>query len=335
MEKKRKKGRKFLRAVGIILASLLVLSGGYLLFLHFSTQDYYAHAEKVFPYPELNAGFIPQGISYDADSDSFFITGYKTLFRPSPVYVIDRKTGEQKAFASLQKEDGSKFAEHAGGIGVFGDYVYINDGYEGTYVYSRSQILSAENGGSVRALGRFFANVDSETIKSSFCDIHDGLLTIGEFYFPLFLATPKSHHFETPSGGRTKALAVSYPLDAECPFGVDLENPAAVYALPEEAQGICFTNDSIFVSFSFGPALSKIAQYDRSSLMPFGTFEGVPLYVADGSSLLGEYRIPPHSEELEVVDQYLYIVSESAADPYFFGKLTGGDWCWRTPLPLP
>lgn len=334
MMKKKKRAKKFFLVVGIILATLLLCFAGYLLFLHFSMQEYYANSEKAFAYPELKDGFIPQGISYDESSDSFFITGYKTLFRPSPVYVIDRDSGEQIAFASLQKEDGSKFAGHAGGIGVFDDFVYITAGYEGTYVYSRGEILSAKNGESVKALGRFFAGVNSEIIKSSFCDVKEGLLTIGEFHFDLFLATAKSHHFETPSGDKTMALAVSYPLDPEQPLGVDL-NPVVLYALPAEVQGICFTESSIFLSCSFGPLPSRLLQYDRASLLPFGTFEDVPLYALDRTSLSASFRIPTHSEELEVLDQQLYVVYESAANPYWIGRLTGGGFCYRTPLPLP
>lgn len=333
--KKYKKRRKVLVTLAILLGSFLLIAGAYLLFVHFSMKEYYARSEKAFAYPQLSTGFIPQGIAYDAEEDSFFLTGYKIWFQPSPVYVVDKDSGRQKAYATLRKEDGTAFTGHAGGIGLFGDYVYVNAGYEGTYVYSRSQILHAKNGEPVKPLGQFDAVVNTETLKSSFCTVHEGLLTIGEFHFDIFLRTDKSHHLEAPSGDRTKALAVSYPLDAGSPLGVDLQHPAAVYALHEIAQGLCFDEDSVYVSFSFGAALSGLSQYDRRSLTASGTWEGVPLYFLDSASCVRSFRIPPHSEELEIVDQKLYIMYESAANLYLHGKLLGGDMCYSTPLPLP
>ena len=326
--------KKILKTIGIILAVLIVASAGYLIYQYFSNQNYFAQSEKAFRYPELDIGYVPQGITYDESRDCFLISGYKTGKKNSPVYVIDRESGELVASASLLNTDGTKLTCHGGGIDFFEDFVYIGDEKKGMYVFSREEILNAGNGGEVKALAHVFPEAGSEPVKASFIEVHDGLLTIGEFTLGLFPSTPKSHRITTPTGEKKKGLAASYRLDADSPLGYDPE-PVAVYTLPTQAQGITFNGDSVYVSRSFALIPSVIEQYDLSSLEPFDTLEGVPVYALDKDSLTASYSFPPMVEEIKVIDGKLYVMSEAACNKYLFGKLLGLDWCYRTPLPLP
>lgn len=95
---------------------------------------------------------------------------------------------------------------------------------------------------------------------------------------------------------------------------------------------MCFDGGSVYLSTSYGLAFSHIYVYDASALAPQGELAGVPLYALDSASLTADRKLPPMSEEIEILDGRLYAMCESASQKYFFGKLTGGGWCYATAL---
>ena len=100
-----------------------------------------------------------------------------------------------------------------------------------------------------------------------------------------------------------------------------------------------YDGDKLYLSTSYGLSFSHILEYNSDSLPLVDdvhdfTFLGtnIPLYAVDSSSLLNDYKLPPMSEEIVMIDSELYVMNESASTKYFFGKLIGGKWCYRTKL---
>ncbi len=333
-KKKKSAGGIALRVL-IALAAVvcLVLLGGRLYF-RLPVLSYYRDSEKAFAIPGLWEGFVPQGISYDAASDSFFVTGYQKGGGASPVYVVSRANGKAAGPVRLLKEDGGSFTGHAGGLSVWGDWVYIAGSRDAcVYVYSREAILAAQAEEQVPCLGSVPTHIGEERVTVAFTTVSGDLLTVGEFYREPQYPTPESHKYTTPAGDRQQALAASYRLDASAPLGLRPEAVCA-YTLPDQAQGMAVREGRVTVSTSWGAAFSRMLTYETDGLEPFAYIQAeggqVPVYALDSAAQVAEDKFPPMSEEIEWVDGRLYTMCESASNAYYFGKLTGGTWCYAT-----
>ncbi len=297
-------------------------------------KEMQAGAERVFAYPDLDRGFIPQGIDLDESLDAYFLSGYSSVFGPSPVYVLNRRDGKLIAHAVLNKENGKDFSGHSGGIAVWHDYVYVAATNDGVYIFSRQDVLHAKNGEWIRALGHIPVRVSDRRVKASFLSVHDDVLTIGEFRIPVILDTPESHHFLTASGEKRNALAVSFSLTENQPFGVN-PDPVSVYAIPDYSQGILFVNHRIVISAAVLEENSHIYVFDETKLKECARIETdgrtIPVYGLDSSVLTGVREFPPMNEEAEYVDGRLVIVNESASGRYRIGRLFGMEYCYSFP----
>lgn len=325
-----------------MLVKILVILAGVILviliaarcYFRLPVQEYYSASEKAFRIPDCNAGFVAQGISYDADTSSFFVTGYAADGSASPIYVVN-KNGSSFKRVLMQTENGEPFACHAGGLSVTNKYVYIAGGSDGcVYVYDRSEILSAANNDNVVCRGTFAANLgDGTDIDVAFTTIHDNKLYVGEFYREPNYPTEQSHKLTTRAGDYNQALATAYAFsdDETAVFGLSQE-PVAAYSLPDLVQGMCFHNGKIFLSTSYAVAFSNIYAYDEKTLEQHGEIAGIPLYELDSSTLAYAIKLPPMSEEIEFIpgEDKMYVMCESASNKYIFGKLTGGEWCYAT-----
>ena len=321
----------FVRIVLFILLAAILIAGGILLSIYLRSRTYFANSEKAFLYPELDKGFIAQGIVHDKDEDVLIISGYKKKGVPSPIYVMDRKTGELVASASMYRQDGTPFTGHSGGIALWKDLVFVAGTYDGLYVFSRDDVLNARNGEKITALGLFPLDIGGETLTASYVSVHDDILTVGEFQMIFFADTEKSHHFKTPSGEKQYAVAVNYRLDESQPLGI-VPQAISAYSIPTLAQGICFHDGRILLSTSVGFLMSKIYVYDPTGLQTCGTFGGVPVYALDKSVQTAKWTFPPMAEEIEIVDGYIYTMDEAASSKYQLGKLFGVQWCFKTEI---
>ena len=324
---------------GVILALILIILLGARLYLRIPVKDYYTVSEKAFVIPGLPGNLVPQGISFDEETDLFLITGYQKDQTVSPIYLVDHATGEVRDKVLLLAPDGSDFVFHAGGLSVLGDYVYVAGGSDAClYVYDRSAVLDSEDGTHIPCLGTFdiYFGADDE-IAVAFTTTHDGSLTVGEFYRDPNYLTPDSHKFTTPAGDYHQALAVTYAASDEpdAIFGLS-PVPVEAYTLPDLTQGMAFYDGNLWLSTSYGMAFSNIYAYEQSALQPFSALPAgsgeIPLYALDTAAMSGHYRFPPMSEEIEFVDGKMYTMCESASNLYIFGKLTGGRWCYATPM---
>lgn len=333
----RRPGRTLLLVIcSLLLLVVLVLVGGRLWF-RLPVTGYYKASDAAFSIPGLSDGFVPQGLDYDEQDRVFLVGGYmKKAGQPSPVYAVDRSSGTVVAKASLAEADGSAFTGHAGGLAVSGDNVYVA-GNDGVCIFDREAILAAADGESVQCLGKLYTRLsEDDTLGVAFVDItpdNEGdLLTAGEFYRDPQYPTPVSHKFTAPSGEYLQALAVTYRVSED---GGSL-TPLRAYALPDLVQGLTFHDGKIWLSASWAVGFSHILAWDLEALSPFSTIavdgHEIPLYALEAATRAVDYQIPPMSEEIVFVDGKLCTMCESASRKYWFGLLTGGQWCYSTAL---
>lgn len=337
------KSKKFpfpLKIVCIALAFLIALIGLVLLgaraYFRLSVSDYYQASEKGFVIPALGDGFVPQGLDYDERSNQFFVTGYMDDGRASPIYLVKNDDDSSYKTLRLAEADGTPFTGHAGGLTVHGDYVYVAGGGDCClYVYSYAEMLSAEDGASVSCLGEFSLGTKEDGIRVSFTASDEAYLYAGEFYRAGNYETAESHKLTTKAGDRQQALAVAYAFSdgEDAIFGLSA-TPTVAYSLPDQVQGMCFTEDQIYLSTSYGVAFSNLYEYDRTKLILQKELEllgtTLPLYALDSAAQTACFRIAPMSEEIEFVDGKLYVMCESASNKYIFGKFTSAKWCYAT-----
>lgn len=322
-------------ALGVLAVLVALVLLGARLYFRMPVRDYYKASERGFLIPDCGRGFVAQGITYDEQSGRFLVNGYQKEHGASPVYIIAPEARKPDKTIRMALPDGSDYTGHAGGIAVYGDYVYVADGGKHRLlVFSRQSIYDAADGDSVAAMGTFDTTVsDTDYIGPAFVTVDGDRLVTGEFYRNPNYQTPESHKFTTLAGDYQQALAVEYELDGQAQYGI-VPTPVKAYTLPDLAQGMCFDGGKIYVSASWGTALSHIYQYDESRLQLQGNIAllgmELPLYALDSTALLVDGVIAPMSEEIVIVDGKLYTMCESASNKYIFGKFTSAKWCYAT-----
>lgn len=330
------KAGKVLVIILVALAALVcVVLLGARLYFRLPVSGYYSASEKGFEIPGLSDGFVPQGLCYDEAADRFYITGYRSDGTASPIYAVDRASGERIKTVYLAGTSGEAFTGHAGGLSVHGDYVYV--AAEGALaVFDLREIDSAEDGATVGCAGLFPVGDGNDTVGVAFTAVHDGEIIVGEFYREGNYPTAENHKMTTPAGDYNQALAVSYRFsdDADAVFGID-PAPTAVYSLPDQVQGMAFHDGKIYLSTSYGVASSYIYAYamdelEETTIDLFG--ELLPLYFCDAGSMVQTAKIAPMSEEIVFVGGKMYTMCESASNKYIFGKFTSARWCYATDM---
>ena len=336
------KANRKARILAAILVPLLVLPLSLVLgvraYVRLPHLGYYRASERAFRIPGLGQGFVPQGLDFDEKSETFLVTGYDTKGGKSPLYLVGNDGKLQKTLY-YALPDGTSYTGHAGGIALGGDYLYLAGGSDATvHVFARADLEKAKDGGTLTAVGGlscYLEENEDDHLGPAFLQVKDGRLVVGEFYRPGNYETPENHHVTTPSGITQRALALCYPLDGTSPIGVET-TPVDAYSLPDLAQGMAFTEDRIYITGSWALAHSSLSVYDSAKAQRTAdiTVLGVtiPCYALDDAALVTRASLPPMAEEPLILDGKLYIMNESACNRYVFGKLTGGAYCYATPL---
>lgn len=311
------------RIFAAILGLFLLVILGLNVFYRINYYEFYRTANKEFRIPGLAAGFTPQGLTVD-DEGTFLTCGYMKDGSASRIYVIN----DQNTYVRLVNEDGTEDLNHAGGLAVYGDYLYLTNG-DSINVYRYADILNSENGGRVTPVYGF--NID---LESAFIHIENNKLYVGEFYREGNYPTAASHHVTTDSGDRNDAILAVFPLPEDTEYGIKSELPECIYSIRGLAQGICFTESGrLCLSTSYGVASSKIFIYEDPAVGEAdGMFETggaqVPLYYLDSSHLQDTVKLFPMTEELVRYGSRIYIMDESACSKYIFGKFTGNSFVY-------
>jgi hypothetical protein len=191
-------------------------------------------------------------------------------------------------------------------------------------------------------------------IKTAFVSVYGDTLIVGEFYDGIGYKTLSSHKVTTKSGEVNNAIAIEFKLDKSFPLGIEgskdengvvIPVPQKAYSLPDKVQGLCIYSNKTYLSTSFGLEFSHIYEYDKNKLPTYEKDgeeqeikflgESLKVYTFDSSALLHDYKIPPMSEGIVMVDSNeLYVMSESASSKMILGNFFGGQWCYKTKLDL-
>ena len=317
--------KRILKIVLIVLASLvslvLLVWGGLHLAKFFLYPDYYSGAAVVSPLPNIHGGFVPQGLGYDAETDTYLHSGYNE--KNTELYLVNGKDAKLILpiyFGETQPAEG-----HGGGIAISGEYVYVADNanegdgrFGAIHVFRFSDLQSAEYGAKVKAIDMI--PVDS---SASFCFADSKYLYVGEFYRAGSYETDKSHHVTTPAGDENKAILTALPLNTD--GSVADRSPAFAASIPSQVQGFAIhENGTAMVSRSWGLTSSCLDIYSGwSDTVGSITLSDktIPLYYLDSSTLEKSMSMPAFSEGLAILGDGRVAVSfESASNKYVIGK---------------
>ena len=333
--------KKFIKIITGVLCALILLVAlccvGVRIYFKAPVSAYYKASEKAFEIPGLRDNFVPQGFHYDKDNDRFLISGYSSKKAASSVYLVDASTGEEIGCVKLLKKNGEAFTGHAGGVALFGNYLYIaGSGSKCVFVYDYSQVLSCKSGEAVKCLGSFyFKGSDDDYVKASFVSVEGNRLIVGEFFSEPDYPTLDSHKTVTLSGEKHGGVAIEYSLSESAEFGID-PVPTRAYSIRDKVQGITFDGGKIYLSTSLGFKHSYIYEYSEAKAAKNGEIVlagcSLPLYELDGTSLENTYKAPPMAEEIVFKDGRMYVMCESACNKYILGKLASAKWCYATSL---
>ena len=308
----------------IVLASVLALVllawGGLHVAKFIIYPDYFAQGESISKIPALDKGFVPQGLDYDPETDTYIHSGYNG--EKAELYLVTGKT--TKAIVLLTP-DGEQAKGHAGGVTRAGDYLYISDnekegdgklGY--LRVYRFSDIWNTKDGDSVKAIGHF--EVDT---SASFCFSDDDYIYVGEFYRPEAYETKKEHYFTTPAGDENKAILSAFPLSEDGSIAEGTK-PEFCVSITSQVQGFAVTEDGkVMLSRSWGltPSYMEFHEGWKDSGKTINTMDvDVPLYYLDSTTRTENMKMPCFSEGLTFVDGKVAVSFESACNKYIVGK---------------
>lgn len=329
--------QKLLVVIGCIVALVGAVLLGAIGYFKLSVRKYYKASEKAFVIPGLSDGFVPQGLHFDEESGNFFITGYRVNGGASPIYLVEKESGKTKKEVKLLNADGTAFTGHAGGIAVFGDFVYVAGGEKHClFVYSYKEILTANNKAGVKALGRFETNVSKDDyVAPAFVTVYENYLILGEYHDIKHYPTPPSHKITTKSGDYNEALGLVYEFSSDEGSVYGLKTvPLAALSIPDCVQGMCFYEGKAYFSTSWGLRFSEIFVHgaDKAERQADISLLGIqiPLYAFDLASYERTIKIAPMAEEIVFVDGKMYVMCESASDKYIFGKFISAKWCYKT-----
>lgn len=274
-------------------------------------EEFIDMSRQEFEMPGLLDDFIPQGVC--EDNDTFYVSGYMGDKSASRVYLV--KDNVLDKYVTLKKEDGSDYIGHAGGISIYEDYAYVaSDGK--LYVIKTEDIENAKNGESVKFVSSF-----ATLFGSAYCFIKDDYIYVGEFYEKRDYKTDESHHIKTPDGKTNHSLCAVYQLDKDSPYGLKSDSPTFVISTPDKAQGFCITySGKIVVSTSYGRKNDSYIYIYSSMEKADNGFEAngeiIDLYYLYGGNLEKKVKAISMTEGMDVYNNRVYVVTESASMKY-------------------
>ena len=333
VKKKKSLSKRLLKAFIIFIAVIAVILLGARLYFRIPVSEYYSHSEREFTIPDINSGFIAQGLTYDDRSDCFFMTGYMNDKSSSPIYMVEKSTNKYVKKLLLQNPDGSEFHGHAGGMTVHGNYIYVaGSGDSCLYVFSYEEAVKASDNSTLKSIGTFPMPDD---MSVAFTSSDENVIYAGEFYRAENYKTAENHKMTTSAGDYNQALMFAYRFSdsVDALFGIEPE-PFEVYSITDLVQGMDTYNGKLYLSTSYGIAFSHIYVYDKPQSTKNLEIAGLtlPLYELDSASLTNTFKYPPMSEEIVCIDDRIYTMCESASNKYIFGKLTGAYKCYSTDI---
>lgn len=306
------------KVTSIVVASIFAVLGIVMILWYFggSYGSFYAKTNKEFEIAGLNDGFIPQGITFDEQTETFLTSGYMKDGSASRIYVVNAKTGATTKFFTL-KDGEASYTGHAGGIATDGTSVWVAG--EGKVVrFDFAQIETVENGGSIQIVDAFESGNGAD-----FVTVEGNNLWVGEFQRDGSYDTDETHFVETSDGKTNKALSFCYEIDNAQTYGLTSTTPTKALSTPSLVQGMVVSQDKIVLSTSYSLPDSHIYTYNNilnGAAEKTFDFNGTPidLYVLESEDLTDDLTAPCMSEEIVLADGKVYILFESACQKYNF-----------------
>jgi hypothetical protein len=276
--------------------------------------------------PGLVEDFVPQGMAYDKDEDWIIITSYMEDKRPSTLSIIDASTDHLIKYVNLY--DGNvPYNGHAGGVAVSKDHVWIASGST-IYQLSKADLINAPDKGGVSFESKF-----ATVTNASFTNYADGVLWVGEYYFPPTYTTAASHKLLTRDNTYQYAWVAGYRLDSQTDVlpsgkndGTNTVVPDMILSVPDKIQGMAMLNDSIMLSQSYSRSRdSNLLKYNKpdfnrssDTTLKVNSLD-VPVWYMDSQAKAAgnnDLLVPPMLENTIERNGKLYLLFESGANEY-------------------
>ncbi len=305
-------GRKIGKALVLVVAVISLVVVLYTLFLGLKYNRFYKAADKLQRIPDLMKGFVPQGVTCIEDEDLYLVCGYLDGGKASRIYRLDGEGNSSVLY--LQKEDGSTYTGHAGGITAAGDYVYISNASK-LFVLRTEDVISSPDGGTLAFIGHV-----EVPCRASFCSSDGEMVYVGDYHAKGY-STAENHTIQVSDGSVNQAVTYGYRLgDGE--FGLaDASTPSIAFSTCDKVQGFALVDGRAYLSCSAGFADSKLRIYEAKG--SDGTLgvngKAVPLVMLDGNRAVDVLTMPNRSEDLDFRDGLLYMGFEGGSRKFVFG----------------
>ncbi|MEF2246779.1 MULTISPECIES: hypothetical protein [unclassified Paenibacillus] len=272
--------------------------------------------------PGLELDLVPQGLDYIKEKDWFIVSHYRAAGGASVLSLLDADSGDMVKYFHLNKEDGSVYAGHAGGVAVSKQHAWVSSD---KHLY-QIKLEDIYNGDSNAKL-KFSDRIETDT-RASFNAYADGVLWVGEFAHGLDYPTNIEHRLMNRAGEEYNAWIMGYKLDEETDtlpqerLDQRPARPDYILSVADRMQGVELLEDQIILSQSFGRNNSSELHFHENVLLEkphqHVTIDGVevPVWFLDKENMIQKLEGPPMSESAIVKDQTLYVLFESAADNY-------------------
>ncbi len=288
-------------------------------FSYIKAEEY---TDELFEIPGLDDDFVPQGLCFIEELNSFAVSGYSSAEGDgdntlSRIYLIDKNTESVKKLMLLSP-DGTAFTSHAGGIACNGKDVWVASGgseKKGGYAYhiSTDVLSAAKSGDKVQFDGRFQTEA-----KASYMYCDGEMLWIGEFF------NKDNPVNSAHSDGKNSAICCGYTLPLDVDYSAETKlAPDVVLSIPDQVQGMAFAaNGEVVFSTSYGRRNNSVMHiyrafsgWTQSTVEIFGKTD-IPLYIADKSSIVTKITMPTLMEAFDYYNGRLYMIFESGAAKY-------------------
>lgn len=289
----------------VLLAWTTLMIGKFILY-----NDYMQNREKEAAIPNLNEGFVPQGLAC-TEEGLYIHSGYNG----KEMELHLSQDGEEKQILPIMP-DGSSCKGHGGGVSIAKNYVYVaNDA--SVIVFRLNDLLGAADMGTVKAV-----SVIPMDTAASFCYSDGMVLYVGEFFRAVDYEIDESHAYTTPQGDENRALVSCYKLEED--GSLSERYPLYSISIPHQVQGFAVKDEVYMISCSWGVTSSELKFYNGildsgKTIDVCGT--PVPLYYIDSSNHFKTLKMPAFSEGLDIVGDRVYVSFESACNKYVVGKL--------------
>ncbi len=326
-----------------IVLGISALLGGAIACFRLPVQSYYNASEVAFKIPDIDKGYVPQGMHYekvDNTTGYYVLSGYMSNDKPSPLYLLDVSGKLLTSVSLLIQDKNGEYVDyygHCGGVAVYEDWVYVAGECE-LIVYDFKELCNAEDGAKLKPLGKIsLKKSDTDFVETSFVTVYKDKLITGEFYRDgeNYL---DSHKIKTSTGDYNHSIAVEYHLSTAYKNNFGLaSSPSKAYSLPDKVQGIALTDDEMYLSTSYHFAFSYIRQYSKTDIVKGENKITVlgkefDVYELNSENVTKVYKIAPMSEEIAFVNSKLVVNCESACNKYIVGKFTGSKVVYATKL---